>query len=519
MSKTGEENKEGLWGRMKFGAERRWSELKKNPGSNPKIRSKGRRPKGAGASRGKRAPQKRPRPRPKSLTQKEAKAAIHVFLQNFENYIKKDGDRDRALRSKTLYREGMPVYIPNTVSFGQIVSKPIMGRGGDIEFDVSSGNSVERHRKADLLPEIVRDIDVVSGRLNEFIVKADRHGTEIKSNTLSDAKFATGKIIDLRDEMRKPGEGRSKVIIEIGPARSALSKIVRRYKSEESASKSRSGGISDPSVREGALYRINELNSRVRLPSDALMKEWAMDFSRAVETITNLQRSKVGRYSSEGHGDYDGGPRTPVTHLKGGGRTSNPAKGSKRKLKKYKLKRDDSGRVVMPGADLRNADLREHDLERANFEGADLEGADFFRADIFKAKFGGANLRGADFLEAYLWGTDLSEALNLEESKNLHSANFLDKVILPPGFKMPNPAKGSKRKKASSKKAEPTAKELISKCRDLFEAYKKKPGRARLNAAIKQCEKMKGSKFKTVKEERARCMRGIRREKKRLGIA
>jgi hypothetical protein len=84
---------------------------------------------------------------------------------------------------------------------------------------------------------------------------------------------------------------------------------------------------------------------------------------------------------------------------------------------------------------------------------------------------------------------------------------------------MPNPAKGSRPKKASAKKAEPTAKELISKCRDLFEAYKKKPGRARLNAAIKQCDKMKGSKFKTVKEERARCMRGIRREKKRLGIA
>ena len=59
MSKTGTENKEGLWSRMKSGAERRWSELKKNPGSNPKIRSKVRRPKGAGASRGKRASQKR----------------------------------------------------------------------------------------------------------------------------------------------------------------------------------------------------------------------------------------------------------------------------------------------------------------------------------------------------------------------------------------------------------------------------------------------------------------------------
>jgi uncharacterized protein YjbI with pentapeptide repeats len=198
------------------------------------------------------------------------------------------------------------------------------------------------------------------------------------------------------------------------------------------------------------------------------------------------------------------------------------------------IERDSSGTVHMGRADLNWSFLNGENLENAQLPNANLEyvdlmnsnlrGANLGRARLVGTYFKGADLKDADFEGANLDKADLRYAKNLDKAKNLHLAKYLDRAKLPPGFKMPNPAKGSRpkkasAKKASAKKAEPTAKELISKCRDLFEAYKKKPGRARLNAAIKQCDKMKGSKFKTVKEERARCMRGIRREKKRLGMA
>ena len=65
----------------------------------------------------------------------------------------------------------------------------------------------------------------------------------------------------------------------------------------------------------------------------------------------------------------------------------------------------------------------------------------------------------------------------------------------------------------------PMAKDLIAECRRLWESYCKRPGRVTLRKVEKHCETaMKASKFKTVKDERRRCMKAVRAEKKRLGM-
>jgi len=69
--------------------------------------------------------------------------------------------------------------------------------------------------------------------------------------------------------------------------------------------------------------------------------------------------------------------------------------------------------------------------------------------------------------------------------------------------------------KASSQS---TTKDLIAECRSLWESYCERPGKTRLKAVIKHCELMAESTAKSVKEERARCMRSARREMKKLGM-
>jgi len=72
----------------------------------------------------------------------------------------------------------------------------------------------------------------------------------------------------------------------------------------------------------------------------------------------------------------------------------------------------------------------------------------------------------------------------------------------------------SKKRKSKA----PTAAELKSECRRLWEHYCERPNKTRLKDVLKHCEKMAESSAKSVKEERARCMRSARREMKKLGM-
>jgi hypothetical protein len=64
----------------------------------------------------------------------------------------------------------------------------------------------------------------------------------------------------------------------------------------------------------------------------------------------------------------------------------------------------------------------------------------------------------------------------------------------------------------------PTASDLKKECRRLWEHYCERPNKTRLKAVIKHCDLMAKSSAKSVKEERARCMRSVRREMKKLGM-
>jgi len=64
----------------------------------------------------------------------------------------------------------------------------------------------------------------------------------------------------------------------------------------------------------------------------------------------------------------------------------------------------------------------------------------------------------------------------------------------------------------------PLAKDLIAECRALWESYCERPGKVKLRKIEKHCDAMKASKFKTVKDERRRCMNAMRREMKKLGM-
>ena len=79
-------------------------------------------------------------------------------------------------------------------------------------------------------------------------------------------------------------------------------------------------------------------------------------------------------------------------------------------MRKVDLVREDDGRVVMPGENLRGADLREAVLEEAALEGADLGGANLSRSPKRSAILEGANLRGANLRWA-----NLEDAIGIDE--------------------------------------------------------------------------------------------------------
>lgn len=72
------------------------------------------------------------------------------------------------------------------------------------------------------------------------------------------------------------------------------------------------------------------------------------------------------------------------------------------------------------------------------------------------------------------------------------------------------------KKKKTSRSKGPSAKTLISKCQKLWDHYCKRPSKKRLQEVLDHLEKMKGSSAKSVKEERARCLRAANKEAKRL---
>lgn len=111
-------------------------------------------------------------------------------------------------------------------------------------------------------------------------------------------------------------------------------------------------------------------------------------------------------------------------------------------------------------------------------------------------------------------GKDADELLKALEA----SASRQGKLNKNPG-RSPSKKKATK-KKASKKKSRkaPTAKQLNDKCFRLWEAYRKKPAKKRLQAVLDHLEKMKASKAKSVKEERASCLRVANKEARRLGM-
>lgn len=72
-------------------------------------------------------------------------------------------------------------------------------------------------------------------------------------------------------------------------------------------------------------------------------------------------------------------------------------------------------------------------------------------------------------------------------------------------------------KKNPPKKASP-AKSLIEKCNSLWDYYCARPSKKRLKEVVAHLDKMAKSSAKSVKEERARCMRAARREMKKIGM-
>lgn len=61
-------------------------------------------------------------------------------------------------------------------------------------------------------------------------------------------------------------------------------------------------------------------------------------------------------------------------------------------------------------------------------------------------------------------------------------------------------------------------KELIEASRMSWEHYCERPSKKRLKAVLKHCELMAGSSAKSVKDERARCLRSAKQEAKKLGL-
>ena len=81
-----------------------------------------------------------------------------------------------------------------------------------------------------------------------------------------------------------------------------------------------------------------------------------------------------------------------------------------------------------------------------------------------------------------------------------------------------NPRGKPAKKKTTRKPKAGSAAGLKSECRRLWEHYCERPNKTRLKAVIKHCDLMAESSAKSVKQERARCLRSAKSEAKMLGL-
>jgi len=110
----------------------------------------------------------------------------------------------------------------------------------------------------------------------------------------------------------------------------------------------------------------------------------------------------------------------------------------------------------------------------------------------------------------------------IEFARNSGAVEFYDSKMLRAVRRLMDESGGNlenpRKKNATAAKSSSPAKSLITECRRLWDHYCERPNKTRLRAVIKHCEKMAKSTAKSVKEERARCMRSARREMKKQGV-
>ena len=110
---------------------------------------------------------------------------------------------------------------------------------------------------------------------------------------------------------------------------------------------------------------------------------------------------------------------------------------------------------------------------------------------------------------------DLSEKME-QASADIHE--FVSRLYA--AKRKSNPKKKAAKKKSSKKTTRKTSpsQNLIKRCQKLWDAYCEKPTKKNLRAVLEHLEKMKESSAKSVKSERARCLRVANKEAKRLKV-
>lgn len=133
------------------------------------------------------------------------------------------------------------------------------------------------------------------------------------------------------------------------------------------------------------------------------------------------------------------------------------------------------------------------------------------------------NLRGHDVPDIETHSIDTRVALDeMDDEHRLYEQGISQKSFKKSRSKNPGIPKNAPfsqyltARKARSKST--TAAELKKECRRLWERYCERPNKTRLRAVMRHCELMAESSAKTVKEERARCMRAARSEAKKIGL-
>jgi len=136
-------------------------------------------------------------------------------------------------------------------------------------------------------------------------------------------------------------------------------------------------------------------------------------------------------------------------------------------------------------------------------------------------------------IKPFKWKTSIYEKKNLIIEKIIPGTMGIGRAIKysinwanqQPNFKRKTKKKATKKtpRRASSAKHNPKRKtaatSLIKACRTSWDRYCERPNKTRLKAVFECLEVMKGSRAKTVRGERGRCLRTAKAEAKRLGLS